>query len=258
MKTEMAKDLLIGEIASQYGISAYDEEFIVTTPFTFEDGTIIEVRATFIDGLVTVSDDGYVAQELEQMGLDVTPRRKSNASKNWDSIRKHLPFAPAMGAYDWEIAVTAEIEHFGTAVTAVAEAALRGEALKVLAPAYTPVSFSEKVIQFLSSYRESLRIQPKVAIPQVGGGTREVSFTATVENKLYVQSAALENRNAAYDKAVGVFNATSIDRSKRLVALEGHIDEWEPWHIDGIQKVSRFEEAYDLERFADSIVRLAA
>lgn len=258
MKTEVAKDLLIGNIASQYEVSDYDDEFIVTTPFAFEDGTVVEVRAAFNDDSVTVNDEGHIAQELEQMGLDVVPKRTSNASRNWDLIRRNLPFPPAIGTYDWELAVTADIEHFGAAVTAVAEAAIRAEALKVFAPAYTPLSFSDKVIQFLTSSRQSLRIQPRVAIPLLGGGTRDVSFSAMAQTELFVQSAALENRNASYDRAVGLFNATSIDPSRRLVALEGHVSDWQPWHIEGILKVAQFEESYDLERFADRVVQLAA
>lgn len=231
-----AREQLFRGIADQFDFQEYRDGLLITTPQTLTGGIPVELMATFEADRINLTDQGRVAQELDATGIDIF---KGQTGELWKDLARSLTFDPAMGAEPWELSLSAPQQLMGAAVVELADAAVRADALRVLAPSFRPLTHDQRIIRAVHQSNDKIKVQPRAKIRLRGGGERQTSFSASLRHTVYVQSASLSSgTNSGYDHALGVFSRALVDKDRRLVVLEGRSSQWERWQREGLSEIA--------------------
>lgn len=256
MKTADLEAALGAGVVQQTRVRAYRGAHLITSPFTLSNGAPLEFRAVIDGSDVMLTDDGMTAQCLGDLGIDISAKTMSH---HWVSIRRSLPFAPALGSEDWELALTAPVAKLGAAVVALSEAAVQGDSLRILAPSFRPVTMKQRIIRNVVAREPRVTIAQRAEMGMDAGGHRQVSFSAALTRTAYVQTVGRsQGPHEAYDKALGTFTHSAISYGQRLVIFDGALRDMPSWQRTGIEKVAYLVSGRDEDAAAEAVLERTA
>lgn len=256
MTLQTIEQAVLGNLHDQYSFRPYRDSVLVVTPQTLSNDIPVELRITEHNGTLEITDDGRVAQELNDIGVNVT---KGLAAKRWLQIQQSIGLDPLLSADPWELACSVDPSQAGMAVALLADAAVRGDMLSLLRTGDKPANFVDQIMGEVIRHSGDVKIQTRAHMKVRNGGKREVTFSATDHATVFVQSATKANgQNSAYDHAMGVFSMAEVPKNHRLVIFEGHQNDWKPWHYSNLGDVAHVAFGFEPDAVADKIIRLAA
>lgn len=256
MNTTTVLELVTKGLADRFRVREYRGGFLITTATSLTDGTPFQLRFDVSDGIAHLNDDGQVAQELDAAGFDIESR---SGRVHWSDIQRGIGFDPLIGAEPWELGLTTPLELLGPAVSALSEAAIQADSLRILAPAHRPVTMGERIIRSVTAANHEVVIKQRAVMQMRGGGKRQVTFSAYRQHTAYVQTATnSQGPNDGYDKALGTFSQSSVERERRLIVLDGPISRLPSWQLEGLQKVADVVSGDDVDEAAEAVIAKAA
>lgn len=231
-------DELVADYRRQLAVERSGTGLLFTLPQTLHDGTPVQLQVEFDGSTAQISDLGLLADHLDMAGVDLGRRQIAAA---WGQIRSSIGYEPALGAEPWELSAWADRTALSSAISAVADSAIRADGLRVLASQYRPKSFSERVVHTLGN---RLTVVPRAVLPGKYGAQRTVTCSVGVKEVSYIQAVGASDRMASFDHTVSLFNASTIPADHRIALLQGPRKTWESWQIQALEDVSttRFED----------------
>ncbi len=254
--TETAEALL-DELTASYRSSLVIESIgsvtQVTTASTLRDGTPVTVYLEPHGDDFAISDRGLIADHLDTFGVDLG---RTNVAESWSLIRSSVGFPVAFGADDWELTAVAGRATLALAIQAIADSAVRGDALRVLARGYVPQTFAGRITSRLG---RTLAIVPKAPMPGRHGGVRIVTCTAGTKRPRYVQAlSGGASKIPSFDHAVSLWAGSNTDKEDRVSLLQDRGSDWEPWQISQLAEVSQTVTERNIDALIEEITRSEA
>lgn len=250
MTAEALLDVLTASYRANVLIERVGDATEITTNNTLRDGTPVTVYLEPSDDQFVISDRGLVADHLDTFGVDLG---RANIAESWNMIRASVGFPAAFGADDWELTAVTGAGTLAVAIQAVADSAIRGDALRVLARGYVPQTFAGRVTSILG---RTLTIVPKAPIPGRHGGQRTVTCVAGVKRPRYIQAlSGGASRVQSFDHALALWVGSDVEQSDRISLLQHHGRDWEPWQVAQLRDISRTITEEDIDALIAEIQR---
>ncbi|WOO98223.1 hypothetical protein [Micrococcus terreus] len=249
-------DLVTQGIRDQYRVRSYRGGYLLTTSTTLTGGVPFQLRLQLDGDAVMLNDDGQVAQELDMAGYDI---ESDSGRTHWSAIQREIGFSPYPGSDPWELSTRAPLELLGPAVSALSEAAVQANALRILAPAYKPASMRERLLRSVAASSSKVLIKQNALMDMRGGGKRQVTFSATLDHTAYVQTISRsQGPNDGYDKGLGTFSAAAISRPQRVLVLDGRLSTWPDWQLRNLRDHAELVSGAEPDEAAELILEHAA
>lgn len=208
---------------------------LVTMPIALGNGNLVQVYVERVsDELWFVSDEGQTAGELALAGVNLSSQK--NAAASWEALVRSLPISPPVlrdHVGDYVLAGQVESGRLGIAMLAIAEAAVRGDGLRALAPGYRARRFRDVIVQ--SAGRHDLPVLIDAPMPTHHGGSRRVSVKVAGAQDTYLQ--AISGKGSVidgFDKAQAVLSSANVPK-ERLVAVLARSVRLEAWQWETLR-----------------------
>lgn len=229
---------------------------VVLLPLFYSTGNQVRVWVERLaDDEWLVSDRGVAAGELAIADVDLEAGRPV-VLNSWARVAAstRLPLASLRdGVEAFDLAGVVDAEHLGRAVLDVAEASMRGEMLRVLAPGYRARGFREEVI---ARAGERHPIVPNAPMPTKHGGRRSITVRVDGENGRTVYVQAVSGKSSAldgFDKAQAVFSSAAVE-SGQLVAVLADPVKLETWQWQTLEESGRPVHQRDFDALLSELV----
>ncbi|MFC0008073.1 FHA domain-containing protein [Micromonospora siamensis] len=233
----------------------YGDGLLVDLPLTYGDGDGVRVLVEPMGSGYRVTDRAAAASLLTMAGVNLSAGRAAEA------------FAEIMasGGLNGVNAAAGEITTFGITddlgklVLDVAQASLRVDQLRWLAPRQAGIKFVDRVTDRVTAWAgRSRKLQRDAPIPLESGRSRSVTLRVANDGKAaYVQAVSLRDPDQAAEHCYHVFGLSKIARESRVAALDGSAHDWPPAIVAELRTVSDvefFDDPLSLERQLDKVV----
>ncbi|MEU5937712.1 hypothetical protein ABZ807_00770 [Micromonospora sp. NPDC047548] len=236
-------------------VHPYGDGLLVDLPLTYGDGDGVRVLVEPMGSGYRVTDRAAAASLLSMAGVNLFAGRAAEA------------FAEIMAggglngvnAAPGEIATFGAAEDLGRLVLGVAQASLRTDQLRWLAPRQAGMRFVDRVTDRVTVWAgRSRNLQRDAPIPLESGRSRSVTLRVANDGKAaYVQAVSLRDPDQAAEHCYHVFGLSKIARESRVAALDGSARDWPPAIVAELRTVSDvefFDDPLSLERQLDKVV----
>lgn len=236
-------------------VHPYGDGLLVDLPLTYGDGDGVRVLVEPMGSGYRVTDRAAAASLLAMAGVNLFAGRAAEA------LRQIM----AGGGLNGVNAAPGEITTFGTAddlgrlVLDVAQASLRTDQLRWLAPRQAGMRFVDRVADRVTVWAgRGRQLQRDAPIPLESGRNRSVTLRVANDSKAaYVQAVSLRDPDQAAEHCYHVFGLAKIARESRVAALDGSARDWPAAIVAELRTVSDvefFDEPLSLERQLDKLV----
>ncbi|MER7166541.1 hypothetical protein [Micromonospora sp. NPDC000207] len=236
-------------------VHPYGDGLLVDLPLTYGDGDGVRVLVEPMGSGYRVTDRAAAASLLALAGVNLSAGRAAEA------------FTEIMAGDDLNgvNAVPGEISTFGTAqdlgrlVLDVAQASLRADQLRWLAPRQAGTRFVDRVTDRVTVWAgRNRKLQRDAPIPLESGRSRSVTLRVADDGKAaYVQAVSLRDPDQAAEHCYHVFGLSTVARESRVAALAGSAQDWSAAIVAELRTVSDvefFDDPLSLERQLDRVV----
>ena len=211
----------------------YGEGQLLTTPLHLAGGSSVTLYVEqFADDTYFISDRGQAADALADSGVDLGSKRNRN---HWDAIKRSTevdePLLRDISVY--EIAGFAVGDDLGRAMNRMAEAVVRGDALRVLGRV-RPVTFRDKAMRRASEH--NLTVVPSARVSTRFGESRELSFKASGKSDLWVQAISGADVGPGVDHARVVLG-DATEPAERKISLIASSAKLAGWQLRALEEV---------------------
>lgn len=230
-----------------------DDGELITLPLSLSSGNLVQL---YVEQVSTdrwfVTDQGQAAQELALHGVNLESQK--SAASSWSEIVRSIAIdAPVMreGLGRYELAGWLAKGDLGGGVLAVAEAVVRADALRALAPGHRAQRFRDVIVQ--SAGRVNLSVLVDAPMPTRHGGKRPVSVKVSGAKATYIQ--AVSGRGAqidGFDKAQAVFSSADVPKSELVAVLASRV-QLEPWQWETLRDSGTPIMETELDGFMDQL-----
>ncbi|CAM2996784.1 DUF1828 domain-containing protein [Saccharomonospora xinjiangensis] len=216
---------LLSYVNDDVVVTPYGHGHLVTTPMRFYDDDRVTLFVERYEGGVRVTDQGTTAMRLHMADVNID---SPSVSEAWRRSVAALG-SDSIAAEEGIIAAWGDDERLGRLVFAVAEAVLRIDQLRWLAPANRPIPFRDRVVSRLIDIAGSHgKVTPRAPLPQKSGRVRQV--TAAVgdheTNRVYVQAVTPGDGGRAVEHCYYLFSHTDVPRERTLAVASGSRGSW--------------------------------
>lgn len=212
-------------------IRPYGEGSLISLPQSLTSGTILSVLVQEDGDMVSITDRGVVADELELVGVDI---EQTGASRSWTAVKQSIGRPPAFGAESWELSSYGPREDMFNLIQAVADAALRADALRPLSRTHKSNHFREKIIHLAGVHH--LPVLPNAVLQGKHGSKWRTTCRIDTATPHFVQALAGGSKNqrmVQFNRAVATFANADLDRTQLIAAFDD--GDWEPWHFETLK-----------------------
>ncbi|MFI9528211.1 hypothetical protein [Micromonospora rosaria] len=236
-------------------VHPYGDGLLVDLPLTYGDGDGVRVLVEPMGTGYRITDRAAAATLLTMAGVNLVAGRAAEA------------FAEIMAggglngvnAAPGEIATFGAAEELGRLILDVAQASLRTDQLRWLAPRQAGMRFVDRVADRVTVWAgRSRELQRDAPMPLASGRTRPVTLRVTNDGKAaYVQAVSLRDPDQAAEHCYHVFGLSKIAKESRVAALDGSAQDWSPAIVAELRTVSDvefFDDPLSLERQLDKVV----
>ncbi|UNQ40236.1 hypothetical protein MPC38_02930 [Prescottella equi] len=246
-------DRLVEGFRLSLDVCTYGDGFLVNLPQSLTSGTILALLVEDDGEVVSVSDRGLIADELEMVGVDI---EDPIASKSWSAVRQSIGRPEVFGVEAWELSACGPSEDLFSLVQAVADAAMRADALRPLSRKHRSGGFRERVIQLAGAHH--LAVVPNAVLQGRHGSKWKTTCRIDAGTPRFVQALggrSRQQRMAMFNKAVATFTNVEFEKSALVSALEGN--DWEPWHFETLKDYSTPVLESDIDSFMEGLAEEA-
>ncbi|WBB74192.1 hypothetical protein O7602_01100 [Micromonospora sp. WMMD1128] len=236
-------------------IHPYGDGLLVDLPLTYGDGDGVRVLVEPMGSGYRVTDRATAASLLTMAGVNLLAGRAAAAFAEImaDGEINGVEAAPG------EITAFGGADDLGKLVLDVAQASLRADQLRWLAPHPTGMRFVDRVTDRVTTWAGRTReLQRDAPIPLESGRSRSVTLRVTNDGKAaYVQAVGLRDPDQAAEHCYHVFGLSKIAREARVAALDGSARDWPAAIVAELRTVSDvefFDDPLSLERQLDKVV----
>jgi hypothetical protein len=255
MSVDLGTDLVgrfTGEIQQRASTLPYGKGQLLTLPWSLHDGEAVAILVEEVaPGLFHLSDRGLAADSLALAGVDLSHRR---FSPSWEAVRHSARLRPSIvpPSNRFELGGEATADELGAALTSLAEAVLRADALHVLAASPRRRSFGDGLIR--RAVDRLIAVQPDAPMPTRFGSTRRVTcgLEPAGRDAVFVQALASPSFSDAYDHAKALFTDSSLPRERRVAVIQS--DAGQPWHKRSLGEVSVVIDEHEWDEYLTGLV----
>ncbi|MGC5378747.1 hypothetical protein ACPXB1_09785 [Micromonospora sp. DT68] len=233
----------------------YGDGLLVDLPLAYGDGDGVRVLVEPMGTGFRVSDRATAATLLAMAGVNLFAGRAAEA---FAEITRGAGLN-GVNAVPGELATFGTADDLGRLILAVAQASLRADQLRWLAPRQAGMRFVDRVADRVTVWAGRTRhLQRDAPIPLGSGRTRSVTVRVANDGKAaYVQALSLRDPDQAAEHCYHVFGLSTIAKERRIAALAGTKRDWPAAIVTELQTVSDvefFDEPLSLERQLDKVV----
>lgn len=230
---------------------------LITLPMSLGNGNLIQVYVEQVDAeRFLVSDLGQAAFELATAGVSLEPGRA--AGRSWELIVKNLSLDPPLlveQADDYQLVGTSVPNRVGESVLELAEAVLRADALRGLAPSRRGRRFRDTIVA--AAGRANLHVLPDAPMPTKHGGLRRVSLAVYPADQgapeIFIQAVGQRSSSIeGFDKAQAVLTSASLPTDRLVAALADGL-RLETWQIETLRDHGTAIMERDLDAFMTNL-----
>ena len=200
----------------------FEDGELMTVPLALASGALVRVYVEQLaDDAWLVTDRGQASSELALAGVNLEQNR--SAAMSWYAIVRDLDLSPPVlttRAADYELAGLTSRSTLGESVLVVAEAALRADALRALAPGFRRRRFRDVIIRTAGEYE--LPVIPDAPMPVRHGGQRRVTCRVDGDgSKYYMQGVSANSKGLnGFDRAQSVLSSADVHDGEVLAVVE--------------------------------------
>ncbi|MEI4273983.1 hypothetical protein TEK04_19855 [Klenkia sp. LSe6-5] len=208
---------------------SYGSGHLLTLPWSLHNGESIAILVEpLADGIFRLSDRGLAADTLAMADLNLA---SGKVAERWAHVKRSIDIRPsALPPVDaFELSGDAHVSELGEALTALAEAIMRADALHVFAKPARQLTFDQRVVQAVLA--ADVPVTTQAPLPHKFGGHRKVTCRLEPENRsrIYLQAVATgSDENSAYDHVRSLFADAEVDPDQLVaVVREGWGEKWQ-------------------------------
>lgn len=236
-------------------VHPYGDGLLVDLPLTYGDGDGVRVLVEPMGSGYRVTDRATAATLLAMAGVNLSAGRAAEA---FGEIMRNAGLN-GVNAEPGEIATFGVSDDLGRLILDVAQASLRADQLRWLAPRQAGMRFVDRVTDRVSVWAGRTRkLQRDAPIPLQSGRTRSVTLrVANDGTAAYVQAVSLRDPDQAAEHCYHIFGLSKIPRENRVAALDGSERDWSPAIVTELRTVSDvefFDDPFSLERQLETVV----
>lgn len=255
MDATTAISAVLRAVNDDSAVHAYGDGFLIDLPLTYGDGDAVRVLVEPMGSGYRVSDRAAAAGLLTMAGVNLASGRASEAFA--ETARS--AGLNGINAAPGEIATFGSAEDLGRLILTVAQASLRADQLRWLAPRQPGTRYVDRVTDRITGWAGRTRkVQRDAPMPLESGRTRPVTLRVANDGAAaYVQAVSLRNPDQAAEHCYHIFGLSSVAREKRVAALDGSERDWPPAIVAELRTVSGvefFDEPLSLEKQLDRVV----
>lgn len=233
----------------------YGDGLLVDLPLSYGDGDGVRVLVEPMGTGFRASDRGAAATLLTMAGVNLTSGRAAEAFA--ETLR-----AAGLNGFDsvaGEVATFGAADDLGKLVLMVAQASLRMDQLRWLAPRQPGTRFVDRVSDRVTVWAGRTRkVQREAPIPLASGRSRPVTVRVANDGKAaYVQALSLREPDQAAEHCYHLFGLSTIAKDNRVAALAGSERDWPAAIVAELRTVGDvefFDDPVSLERQLDKVV----
>lgn len=214
----------------------YGHGHLVTLPLHFYDDDRIVLFVEEADGGHRISDRGTGALRLHMADVNLdAPRVKEAWDQSLGSLRQH-----DFWGEDGVIAALSGEKGLGDMLLRVAEASLRIDQLRWMAPEPRRMPFRARVVKRLNGITEYAEVTPNAPIKLRSARTRQVTASVGYEdNVVYVQAVGRGDRDQAIEHCHFLFNMSNIPEQRRIAVADGRETDWPKAMVNELKDVAQ-------------------
>lgn len=247
------KSAWLGHMNDHLEIVEYGHGLLVYAPLQYSDDDAVTIFVEeYQDGFL-VSDQGSTAARLRLSGVNIDAERVADA---WHrSTAAATPFAP--GAASDVISGWGARNELGATLHAVAQASIRVDQLRWLAPYRRPIRFADRVsqrVENLVSRFQGVKVKSNAKVSLSSGRTRPVTAVVSAGDEAVLVQAVggstLSAREDALERCFHLFSFMEAPKDHRVVAAIGTRDTWDSAMVSELSQVAHvsfFDDNNDLD-----------
>lgn len=236
-------------------VQPYGDGLLIDLPLSYGDGDAVRLLVEPMGAGFRVSDRAAAVASLTLAGVNMGSDRVAEAFAEALRATDLNSFNAAPG----EVATFGTAENLGRLILAVAQASLRVDQLKWLAPRQPGRRYVDRVTDRIMNWAgRSRQVQRDAPIPLRSGRSRPVTVRVGNDGKAaYVQALSLRDPDQAAEHCFHIFGLSTVAKESRVAALAGSERDWPKEIVTEMRTVSDvefFDDPLALENRLDRMV----